>query len=115
MVNLSSDAVTLSWLSPARVPGHLRGYRVHRQRLALACDMKDDDSCVETKVFLWVNTTEQESREVRVTLQPLLKYRRYRVRVVAWTNAGAGQPTEWMHIHTLAGSMSNTHTRNVSD
>ncbi|XP_058244423.1 phosphatidylinositol phosphatase PTPRQ isoform X1 [Hemibagrus wyckioides] len=104
VVNLSSDAVTLSWLSPARVPGHLRGYRVHRQRLALGCDMKDDDSCAESEVFLWVNATEQESREVRVTLQPLLKYRRYRVRVVAWTNAGAGQPTEWMHIHTLAGN-----------
>ncbi|KAK3549019.1 hypothetical protein QTP70_025091, partial [Hemibagrus guttatus] len=104
VVNLSSDAVTLSWLRPARVPGHLRGYRVHRQRLALGCEMEDDASCAESEVFLWVNATEKESREVSVTLQPLLKYRRYRVRVVAWTNAGAGRPTEWMHIHTLAGN-----------
>ncbi|GAA6078045.1 phosphatidylinositol phosphatase PTPRQ isoform X1, partial [Tachysurus ichikawai] len=109
VVNLSSDAVSLSWLRPARVPGHLRGYRVHRQRLALACEMEDVASCVESEVFLWVNATQNGSREVNVTLQPLLKYRRYRVRVVAWTNAGAGKPTDWMHIHTLAGSMSYTH------
>ncbi|XP_047678606.1 phosphatidylinositol phosphatase PTPRQ isoform X2 [Tachysurus fulvidraco] len=104
VVNLSSDAVSLSWLRPARVPGHLRGYRVHRQRLALVCEMEDVASCVESEVFLWVNVTENGSREVIVTLQPLLKYRRYRVRVVAWTNAGAGKPTDWMHIHTLAGN-----------
>lgn len=109
MVNISSDAVTLSWLRPARVPGLLRGYRVERQRLTLMCEIEDDASCVESEVTLSVNATENRTSEMTVTLQPLRKYRRYRVRVVAWTTAGAGKPTEWKYIHTLAGSMSNTH------
>ncbi|XP_053355831.1 phosphatidylinositol phosphatase PTPRQ [Clarias gariepinus] len=104
VVNISSDAVTLSWLRPARVPGLLQGYRVKKQLLDLACKLYDDASCVESEAVLSVNVTGNETRETMVTLKPLLKYRRYRVRVVAWTNAGAGEPTEWMHIHTLAGN-----------
>lgn len=109
MVNISSDAVTLSWLRPARVPGFLQGYRVKRQRLAQVCEQDGDSSCVESEFTLSVNAMEKITNEITVTLQPLRKYRRYRVRVAAWTNAGAGEPTEWMYIHTLAGSMFNTH------
>ncbi|KAF5893565.1 phosphatidylinositol phosphatase PTPRQ isoform X3, partial [Clarias magur] len=104
VVNISSDAVTLSWLRPARVPGLLKGYRVEKQLLTLVCELYDDASCVESEVVLSVNVTGNETSETTVTLQPLLKYRRYRVRVVAWTNAGGGEPTEWVHIHTLAGN-----------
>ncbi|XP_017320619.3 phosphatidylinositol phosphatase PTPRQ isoform X1 [Ictalurus punctatus] len=101
VVNISSDAVTVSWLRPARVPGLLRGYRVERQ---LVCSLEDDASCVESEVFLSVNVTEYDRREITVTLQPLRKYRRYRVRVTAWTNAGDGEPTAWMYIQTAAGN-----------
>ncbi|MCI4379489.1 hypothetical protein PGIGA_G00228910 [Pangasianodon gigas] len=104
VVNISSDAVTLSWLRPARVPGILRGYRVEIQLLALVCEPDDDASCVENAVFLSVNGTENGTSEITATLQPLRKYRHYRVRVVAWTSAGPGEPTAWMYIHTLAGN-----------
>ncbi|XP_046721007.1 phosphatidylinositol phosphatase PTPRQ-like isoform X2 [Silurus meridionalis] len=109
VVNKSSEAVTVSWHRPTRVPGHLRGYRVERQRLATVCDQEVDSTCVESEVFLWVNATEYGTREIgskeiTVTLHPLRKYRRYRVRVEAWTNAGAGEPTEWIYIQTLAGN-----------
>lgn len=111
VVNISSDAVTLSWLRPVRVPGFLQGYRVERQRLARVCELEADASCVESEVILSVNVMENGNTDITETLWPLHKYRRYRVRVVAWTNAGDGEPTEWLYIHTLAGSTSYTHLR----
>ena len=44
-----------------------------------------------------------------MTLQSLAKYRQYRFRVVALTNAGEGEPTPWSYTRTLAGS-THTHT-----
>ncbi|XP_072551327.1 phosphatidylinositol phosphatase PTPRQ [Salminus brasiliensis] len=101
VVNISSNSVTLSWLRPARLPGLLRGYRVERQRLGQACELEEDPSCMESEIVLSVKGTGDEER---VTLQSLLKYRRYRIRVVALTNAGAGEPTEWTYIQTLPGN-----------
>uniref|UniRef100_W5K8B6 Protein tyrosine phosphatase receptor type Q n=1 Tax=Astyanax mexicanus TaxID=7994 RepID=W5K8B6_ASTMX len=98
--NTSSNAVTLSWLRPARVPGLLRGYRVERQRLSQACEAGEDLSCVESEIVMSVKGTGDQEM---VTLQSLLKFRRYRIRVVALTNAGAGEPTEWIYVQTLAG------------
>lgn len=110
VVNITSDAVTLRWLRPAHVPGILQGYRVERQLLVQECNVEVNASCVEREVILSVNVLENGPREITVTLQPLRKYRHYRIRVVAWTNAGAGEPSEWLYAHTLAGSMSYAHT-----
>ncbi|XP_026855233.2 phosphatidylinositol phosphatase PTPRQ [Electrophorus electricus] len=101
VVNVSSDAVTLSWLRPARVPGLLQGYRVDSQRLGRSCEPEADRDCVEHEVALSVNSTGVSES---VTLSPLLKYRRYRVRVAALTQAGTGEPTIWIHILTLPGN-----------
>ncbi|XP_062861138.1 phosphatidylinositol phosphatase PTPRQ [Trichomycterus rosablanca] len=100
VVNISSDSVILSWLRPARVPGLLRGYRVERQGLRRVCELENEQSCVEDEVVLTIDGTGEGER---VTLQPLLKYTRYRIRATAMTNAGAGAPTEWIYIQTLAG------------
>ncbi|KAI4902613.1 hypothetical protein NFI96_032935 [Prochilodus magdalenae] len=99
-LNISSTAVTLTWLRPARVPGLLLGYNVQRQRLGRSCESVEDPSCVESEVVLSVKGTGDEET---VTLQSLLKYRLYRIRVVALTNAGAGEPTE-IFIQTSAGN-----------
>ncbi|XP_037395653.1 phosphatidylinositol phosphatase PTPRQ isoform X2 [Pygocentrus nattereri] len=101
LVNISSNAVTLSWLRPIRVPGLLKGYNVQRQRLGRSCEVEEDPSCVESEVVLSVKGTGDEET---VTVQSLLKYRRYRIRVVALTSAGTGEPTEWIYIQTLAGN-----------
>ncbi|XP_066541701.1 LOW QUALITY PROTEIN: phosphatidylinositol phosphatase PTPRQ [Hoplias malabaricus] len=101
VLNITSDSVTLSWLRPVSVPGRLQGYEVHSQRLNRSCEMVEDPSCVESDAVLLVNGTKEEQR---VTLLPLLKFRSYRIRVVALTSAGAGDPTEWIYIQTLAGN-----------
>ncbi|XP_036441297.1 phosphatidylinositol phosphatase PTPRQ [Colossoma macropomum] len=101
VVNISSNTVTLRWLRPVRVPGLLQGYSVQRQRLGQSCEAEEYPSCVESEVVLSVKGTGDEER---VTLQSLLKYRRYRIRVVALTSAGTGEPTGWIYIQTLAGN-----------
>ncbi|XP_076848697.1 phosphatidylinositol phosphatase PTPRQ isoform X2 [Brachyhypopomus gauderio] len=106
--DISSDAVILSWLHPARVPGLLQGYRVERQLLRRSCEQVE--ACVEHRVVLYVNSTGVSER---VTLAPLLKYRRYRLRVVALTRAGMGEPTEWIYIRTLPGNPDSP-PRNIS-
>ncbi|XP_051579937.1 LOW QUALITY PROTEIN: phosphatidylinositol phosphatase PTPRQ [Myxocyprinus asiaticus] len=100
VMDVTSDSVSLSWLRPARVPGLLQGYNVEIQRLARHCVKKGDlESCVESEIVEWV-----EGETNGVTLSPLLKYRQYQLRVVAFTRAGAGDPSEWIHTETLAGN-----------
>lgn len=60
---------------------------------------KESESCVESEVVEWV-----EGETNGVTLSSLLKYREYRIRVLAFTRAGPGEPSEWIHTQTLAGS-----------
>ncbi|XP_055030835.2 phosphatidylinositol phosphatase PTPRQ [Misgurnus anguillicaudatus] len=97
---VSSDSVSLIWQRPARVPGLLQGYNVEIQRLARNCEMKGDvESCVESEDVEWV-----DGETNGVTLSSLLKYRKYRIRVVAFTRAGPGQPSDWIHTRTLAGN-----------
>ncbi|XP_051512787.1 phosphatidylinositol phosphatase PTPRQ-like [Myxocyprinus asiaticus] len=99
VMDVTSDSVSLSWLRPAHVPGLLQGYNVEIQRLARHCEKEGDlESCVESEIVEWV-----EGETNGVTLSPLLKYRQYQIRVVAFTRAGAGEPSEWIHTQTLAG------------
>ncbi|XP_050991467.1 phosphatidylinositol phosphatase PTPRQ [Labeo rohita] len=100
IMDITSDSVSLSWQRPVHVPGLLQGYNVKIQRLARNCEPKQHmESCVESEDVEWV---EGETR--RVTLSPLLKYRDYRIRLVASTRAGPGEPSNWIHTQTLAGN-----------
>lgn len=101
IIDVTSDSVSLSWQSPVHLPGLLQGFNVEIKQLARNCEQKQPlESCVESELVEWV-----EGQTSGVTLSPLLKYREYRMRVVAFTRAGAGKPSEWIHTQTLAGSM----------
>ncbi|XP_048024016.1 phosphatidylinositol phosphatase PTPRQ isoform X2 [Megalobrama amblycephala] len=103
IMDVTSDSVSLSWRRPAHVPGLLQGYNVEFKQLARNCEQKEHvESCVESEDVEWV-----EGETSGVTLSPLLKYREYRMRVVAFTRAGAGEPSEWIHTQTLAGNPDN--------
>ncbi len=105
-MDVTSDSVSLSWQRPVHVPGLLQGYNVEIQQLARNCVAEQHmESCVESELVEWV-----EGVTSGVTLSPLLKYREYSIRLVAFTRAGAGEPSDWIHIQTLAGSMLNMHT-----
>uniref|UniRef100_A0A671KH18 Phosphatidylinositol phosphatase PTPRQ-like n=1 Tax=Sinocyclocheilus anshuiensis TaxID=1608454 RepID=A0A671KH18_9TELE len=100
IMDVTSDSVSLSWERPVHVPGLLQGYNVEIQQLARNCEQKQHmESCVESGLVEWV-----EGETSGVTLSPLLKYREYRIRLVAFTRAGAGEPSVWIHTQTLVGN-----------
>uniref|UniRef100_A0A3Q1F7L9 Phosphatidylinositol phosphatase PTPRQ-like n=1 Tax=Acanthochromis polyacanthus TaxID=80966 RepID=A0A3Q1F7L9_9TELE len=77
--------VTLQWAPPLSIPGLLKEYQIVAQLLSTVCES---------------NLTLTNS----VTLQSLAKYRYYRFRVAAVTNAGVGEYTPWNYARTLAGN-----------
>uniref|UniRef100_A0A671LJN3 Phosphatidylinositol phosphatase PTPRQ-like n=1 Tax=Sinocyclocheilus anshuiensis TaxID=1608454 RepID=A0A671LJN3_9TELE len=100
IMDVTSDSVSLRWQHPVHVPGLLQGYNVEIQQLARNCEPEQHmESCVESELVEWV-----EGETSGVTLSPLLKYREYRIRLVAFTRAGAGEPSDWIHTQTLTGN-----------
>lgn len=100
--------MTLQWAPPLSVPGLLRAYSVVAQLLFTECEPDvlttaeptwEDEltrDCVDSSVTVSVNVSD-------VTVQPLAKYRYYRFKVAAVTNAGVGEYTDWTYTRTLAG------------
>uniref|UniRef100_A0A8C9TAU7 Protein tyrosine phosphatase receptor type Q n=1 Tax=Scleropages formosus TaxID=113540 RepID=A0A8C9TAU7_SCLFO len=98
---IEATSVTLSWVAPEEVPGHLREYHVEVQLLAPGCDDWFATHCVETQQLVYEATEAWGSQEV--TIDSLIKYTRYRFRVRARTNAGYGNASDWVSVLTLPG------------
>ncbi|XP_062403996.1 phosphatidylinositol phosphatase PTPRQ [Sardina pilchardus] len=110
VVDVQPSSVTLWWAAPPVLSGRLQGYQLEVQLLLQGCvegqgDQPQDQpqpgaSCLDTEVLVWTNGT---GGNETLTLHSLQKYRPYRFRVAAYTSAGKGEPTEWVHTHTEAG------------
>lgn len=105
---VTANNVTLEWAPPLSIPGLLKEYRLVTELLDTKCepdvpilDEEPPSGCVESSVTVSVNASEEGPR---VTVHPLAKYRHYRFKVAAVTNAGVGEYTEWKYARTLAGS-----------
>ncbi|XP_061534232.1 phosphatidylinositol phosphatase PTPRQ isoform X4 [Phycodurus eques] len=105
---VTANNVTLEWGSPLSVPGLLKEYRLVTELLDTKCEphiLKPEEekvsNCVESSVTVSVNASEEAPS---ITLHPLAKYRLYRFKVAAVTNAGVGDYTEWNYARTLAGN-----------
>lgn len=108
--------MTLHWAPPLYVPGVLKGFHVVAQLLSTVCEpngnaavqhAQEDElspDCVPSEVTLSVNASDGAKANRTVTLQSLAKYRYYRFKVAAVTNAGVGEYTRWNYVRTLAGS-----------
>uniref|UniRef100_A0A3Q2CFZ0 Protein tyrosine phosphatase receptor type Q n=1 Tax=Cyprinodon variegatus TaxID=28743 RepID=A0A3Q2CFZ0_CYPVA len=81
---VTATNVTLEWKSPVSVPGLLKEYHVIAQLISTVCEP-----------IIQATTL--------VTLQSLAKYRYYRFKVAAVTNAGPGAYAQWSYARTLAG------------
>lgn len=111
--------MTLEWKSPVSVPGLLKEYHVIAQLISTVCEpiiqattlptLEDDKAlhCVEDNFTVSVNASDN-AEESSVTLQSLAKYRYYRFKVAAVTNAGPGAYAQWSYARTLAGSTNPT-------
>uniref|UniRef100_A0A3Q2Y751 Protein tyrosine phosphatase receptor type Q n=1 Tax=Hippocampus comes TaxID=109280 RepID=A0A3Q2Y751_HIPCM len=105
---VTANNVTLEWVPPLSIPGLLKEYRLVTELLDTKCepdvlilDEEPPSGCVESSVTVSVNASEEGPR---VTVHPLAKYRHYRFKMAAVTNAGVGEYTEWKYARTLAGN-----------
>uniref|UniRef100_A0A3B4YKY3 Protein tyrosine phosphatase receptor type Q n=1 Tax=Seriola lalandi dorsalis TaxID=1841481 RepID=A0A3B4YKY3_SERLL len=85
---VTPNNVTLQWAPPLSIPGLLKEYHIIAQLLSTVCEANI------------LPTADHNS----ITLQSLNKYRYYRFKVAAVTNAGVGEYTHWSYARTLAGN-----------
>nr|XP_029490937.1 phosphatidylinositol phosphatase PTPRQ-like [Oncorhynchus nerka] len=115
----TSTSVTLQWAAPLSALGMLTEYRITVQLLSPDCLSNTPLSeatplpepspslapgCVDQEVLVSVNGSDGGEGNRSITLQSLVKYRHYRFRITALTNAGPGEHTPWRYTHTLAGN-----------
>ena len=112
--------MTLQWDAPLSIPGLLKEYHVIAQLISTVCEPNtlttaqpapEDEptsDCVHSNVTVSVNASDHIDGSLSVTLQSLAKYRYYRFKVAAVTNAGVGEYTLWKYERTLAGSKNIT-------
>ncbi|XP_061896859.1 phosphatidylinositol phosphatase PTPRQ [Entelurus aequoreus] len=105
--------VTLQWGAPLSIPGLLREYHILAQLLSTSCaadffttaqpspEEEPGSDCVESSITMSINASEED---LGVTVHPLAKYRHYRFKLAAVTNAGVGEYTAWSYARTLAGN-----------
>ncbi|XP_037109194.1 phosphatidylinositol phosphatase PTPRQ [Syngnathus acus] len=105
---VTANNVTLKWAPPLSIPGLLKEYRLVTELLDTKCEPdglipaeEPASDCLESSVTVLVNASEAAPG---FTLHPLAKYRHYRFKVAAVTNAGVGEYTEWIYVQTLAGN-----------
>ncbi|CAJ1056803.1 phosphatidylinositol phosphatase PTPRQ [Xyrichtys novacula] len=113
---VTSNNVTLQWAPPLSVPGLLKEYHIIAQLLSTVCApnmlttaqpaLEDEltPDCVDSEFSVSVNASDGSEEIYSVTLQTLAKYRYYRFKVAAVTNAGVGEYTNWNYARTLAGN-----------
>uniref|UniRef100_A0A8P4G646 Protein tyrosine phosphatase receptor type Q n=1 Tax=Dicentrarchus labrax TaxID=13489 RepID=A0A8P4G646_DICLA len=113
---VTPNNVTLQWAPPLSIPGLLKEYHIIAQLLSTVCQPNilntpqpapEDEltsGCVDSNVTVSVNASDGTEENHSVTLQSLAKYRHYRFKVAAVTNAGVGEYTHWNYARTLAGN-----------
>lgn len=108
--------MTLQWAPPLSIPGLLKEYHIVAQLLSVGCKINslttaqqasEDEltsDCVDSDFTVVVNALDSSKENHSITLHSLAKYRYYRFKVAAVTNAGVGEYTQWNYTRTLAGS-----------
>ncbi|TWW76377.1 Phosphatidylinositol phosphatase PTPRQ [Takifugu flavidus] len=116
ITHTTANSVTLHWAPPLYIPGVLKEFHVVAQLLSTVCEPsgnatahlaqeeKLSPDCVDLEVTSSLNASDGANANRTVTVQSLAKYRYYRFKVAAVTNAGVGEYTRWTYVRTLAGS-----------
>ncbi|XP_067855570.1 phosphatidylinositol phosphatase PTPRQ isoform X2 [Heptranchias perlo] len=102
IIAIQSTFVTLRWMRPDIVPGYLRLFRIIVQLRSASCMDWGTQECVEAeKIEDYDVDTENDTME---TIVPgLKKFRWYRFRVAASTNAGFSNYSTWISTKTAVG------------
>uniref|UniRef100_A0A3Q3J6A3 Uncharacterized protein n=1 Tax=Monopterus albus TaxID=43700 RepID=A0A3Q3J6A3_MONAL len=98
---VTANNVTLQWAPPHSIPGLLKEYHITAQLLSTVCETFIPPTVHFTELVPALGSTKKNHS---ITLSSLAKYRYYRFKVAAVTNAGVGQYTLWNYARTLVGS-----------
>nr|XP_020660413.1 phosphatidylinositol phosphatase PTPRQ [Pogona vitticeps] len=97
---VQSTSVTLRWIRPAAIFGYFQNYKITTQLRSIHCNNWEAE-CIEYEKEQYSYLADAFTEE---TVYDLNKYRWYRFRVSASTNAGYGSSSPWISTQTLPGS-----------
>lgn len=97
--NVQSTSVTLRWRKPAIIFGYFQNYKITTQLQLTHCNNWETE-CIEYEKEQYSHLAAALTEE---TVYDLKKYRWYRFRVSASTNAGYGSSSPWISTQTLPG------------
>ncbi|XP_078233068.1 phosphatidylinositol phosphatase PTPRQ isoform X1 [Pogona vitticeps] len=97
---VQSTSVTLRWIRPAAIFGYFQNYKITTQLQSIHCNNWEAE-CIEYEKEQYSYLADAFTEE---TVYDLNKYRWYRFRVSASTNAGYGTSSPWISTQTLPGS-----------
>ncbi|XP_053114008.1 phosphatidylinositol phosphatase PTPRQ [Hemicordylus capensis] len=98
--NVQSTSVTLRWRMPVTIFGYFQNYKISVQLRSIHCDNWEAAGCIEYQKDQYLYYADAFTEE---TVYELKKFRWYRFRVSASTNAGYGSSSPWISTQTLPG------------
>nr|XP_034982811.1 phosphatidylinositol phosphatase PTPRQ [Zootoca vivipara] len=98
--SIQSTSVTLRWRMPVTIFGYFQNYKITVQLRSIHCNNWEAAECIEYEQKQYSYTVGTLSEE---TVYDLKKFRWYRFRVSASTNAGFGTSSPWISTQTLPG------------
>ncbi|XP_061438720.1 phosphatidylinositol phosphatase PTPRQ [Rhineura floridana] len=99
--NIQSTSVTLRWRMPVTIFGYFQNYKITAQLRSINCSNWEAAECIEYEKEQYSYVAGAFTEEI---VYDLKKFRWYRFRVSASTNAGYGSSSPWISTQTLPGS-----------
>ncbi|XP_072341266.1 phosphatidylinositol phosphatase PTPRQ [Scyliorhinus torazame] len=102
IVGNQSTFVILRWTHPSFIPGYLRLLRIMVQLRSALCTNWETQGCIEAEQ-IEDHYIENDNGTMETIVPGLKKFRWYRFRVGASTNAGFGNYSTWISAKTAVG------------
>ncbi|EMP36509.1 Phosphotidylinositol phosphatase PTPRQ, partial [Chelonia mydas] len=101
--NIQSTSVTLAWRTPHTILGYFQNYKITTQLRSIHCSDWENNECIEYEKDQYSYETSVDDYMEEI-VHELKKFRWYRFKVAASTNAGYGNTSPWISTQTLPGS-----------
>ncbi|KYO47826.1 phosphatidylinositol phosphatase PTPRQ isoform D [Alligator mississippiensis] len=101
--NVQSTSVTLRWITPDSILGYFQNYKITIQLQSMHCEDWEINGCVEYEKVQYSHGN-VVGDHIEETVHELKKFRWYRFKVAASTNAGYGSSSPWISTQMLPGS-----------
>ncbi|XP_078424688.1 phosphatidylinositol phosphatase PTPRQ [Cetorhinus maximus] len=102
IVGIQSTFIILRWTHPDIIPGYLRLFRIIIQLRSALCVDWETQECIEAEQIDDRNI-DNDNDTMETMVPGLKKFRWYRFRVAASTNAGLGNYSTWISTKTAVG------------